>query len=252
MRYAEAFRQDVGEQPTSITTTQLAPPVPAGPLSERGRAKVELLAVEVKNVCRAVTLDPIKDRQEWHGIGEFVKRAKVAREELDASRREQVDPLNAQVKAVNATYRPLFDALDNAESRGKKLMLAFEAEEHARVNREREQARLAAEAAAIKEAQAIEAGDMEQAALASREQTQAVLAAPVEVPRILYGDTGSASFREVWTFQGFTDLKLIPEAYWHDKTVTDALEKVIRRTVKAGARQISGCLIGPEKQVAVR
>lgn len=206
----------------------------------------------------AQALIPIHDDKSEAVLVEFGNRAKVAWEELERVRRERVAPLIAEKKAVDDLFKavqsklePLFAKNGEAE----RIIIAYRIEKKAKQQREKEEADRKAREAAEEEARArarLEAAktpkarEKAMAAVeeASQKQTAAVLAMPFQV-RGVRTDTGLVSDREVWTLTSFSDLKQVPERYWHDPIVVKALEMVVGKAVRAGEHNIPGCVIEP-------
>lgn len=105
----------------------------------------------------------VTNEKEAKNAARWLESIKVTLEELDGERRGKVDPLNAQVKAINDAYRPARESLDKLLAILRDRLNAFaRAQEAARAA---EAARLAAEAAE-RERVAREAEAREQDAIA--------------------------------------------------------------------------------------
>jgi hypothetical protein len=106
----------------------------------------------------------VTNAKEAKDAARWLESVKVTLEELDGERRGKVDPLNAQVKAINDAYRPARESLDRLLAVLRDRLNAFaRAQEAARAA---EAARLAAEAAEA-ERLAREAEAREQDAIAA-------------------------------------------------------------------------------------
>ncbi|HEX6038876.1 hypothetical protein [Longimicrobium sp.] len=217
---------------------------------------VEALAADVREIARRATGQPLKSAEEAHQLTELLARAASAGKDLDRYRRQAVDPLNAQVKTINATFKPLTTAIENIQERGKRSLEAWLQQERARVERERREAERLAEEAAAREGQALLEADAAQtpeqrqdalarAEAASADQAAAVVAAPLPAPRVLKGEYGTAGLRKRWTFE-----VVKPEDVPRQYLTVD--EKAIRAAVAGGVRQIPGVSITETEEIAVR
>jgi hypothetical protein len=235
-------------------------------LDERGLAKLELMATEIRQITAEVSGKPIEtDKEEAFGV-ELLARGVAAVKELDALRRSRVDPLNAEVKAVNALFKVVTDPAEALVGKGgtlERLILAYRQVKRARIQREQDEARRRQEEAARKEAEALGRAEaakslkarekaLAEAEAASKAQAVAALDAPREMTRGTRTDSGSVSARERYVLQGIHDMDLIPPSYWADPLVIEALKKVLQRAITGGVREIPGCSIGLEEGLTRR
>lgn len=173
---------------------------------------------------------------------------------LDQVRREQVDPLNAQVKAINESFRPHLDTAAHVEACVKQALLDWRAKETARIACE--QARVREENARLERERAAEQARREDEARARTEASGGFLVedvAPVAVPARLVAPSaplptvtatlGSATVRRVWTFTIDAPLQVPREYLSVDETA-------LRRAVAGGARVIPGVRIFEQEQIA--
>lgn len=94
----------------------------------------------------------IASHDEAKEAGKWIESVGMSIDELEAERRLKVDPLNAEVKAINDSYRPVREAFENKEKRGlldilKLRLTRFSRAEEQRKAEEAERLRLEAEAA---------------------------------------------------------------------------------------------------------
>lgn len=201
----------------------------------------------------ALTIARREDAVRAHDGLADIKRVLLTIEE---TRKAQVGPLNDQVRAINATWKPLTEALSAMEAALKRKLLLWQQAERERVAREQEAARKAAEEASRREAEALAKAEAaknsraREAALAkARAATHALIAAreaePMPAPTGFHTDAGTSSTRLVWAFK-VTDPAQVPR----DFLIVD--EKAIRRAVAEGARNIPGVVIYEEEQLATR
>lgn len=228
-------------------------------LDERGLAKLELMASEIRLITTDVSKKPIESDAEEGLAAELLARGVAAVKELDALRRSRVDPLNAEVKAVNALFKVVTDPAEVLVGKGgtlERLILAYRQVKRARIQREQEDARRRQEEAARKEAEALAKADaaktakaraaaLAQAEAASKAQAVAALDAPHEMTRGVKTDSGSVSGRERWVFS-VEDPALVPRQF----LAVD--EKAIRAAVAAGVREIPGVAIYVEESLTRR
>ncbi len=235
-------------------------------LDQRGLAKLELMATEIRQITDAASRKPLESDEDEGRAAELLARGVAASKELDALRRQRVDPLNAEVKAVNALFKVVTDPCEALVGKGgtlERLILAYRQVKRARIEREQQEARrkqeeaARAEAAALAKADAAKSAKAREAALAaaqaaSRAQAVAAIEAPREMTRGTRTDSGSVTAREAYVLGGIHDLDAVPVVYWRDPVVIEALKKVISRAIRAGAREIPGCSIVVEEALTRR
>lgn len=235
-------------------------------LDARGLAKLELMATEIRQITMAAAAKPLESDEDEGRAAELLARGVAASKELDALRRQRVDPLNAEVKAVNALFKVVTDPCEALVGKGgtlERLILAYRQVKRARIEREQAEARrrqeeaAQAEAAALAKAEAAKSSKARTAALAaaqaaSQAQAVAALDAPREMTKGTRTDSGSVTAREAYVLGGIHNFDLVPQAYWRDPMVIEALKKVISRAIRAGAREIPGCSIVVEEALTRR
>ncbi len=234
-------------------------------LDEQGLAKLHLFASEIEDISEAVgTQVPANDEEEARAV-ELMSRGCIAIKELDALRRKHVDPLNAQVRGINALFKVVTDpceALVGKSGRLERLILAYRTAKRARIQREQEEARRKQEEAARRGAEALAKAEtakteaarkkaLAEAEAASQAQAEALVSAPREMTRGLRTDSGSVSERRRYAVDTI-DPDKVPPIYWRDPMVLEALRKVLQRAVTAGARDIPGVAIGLEEGLTRR
>jgi hypothetical protein len=225
----------------------------------RALAKLELMAGEIEDIGSAATSQPITTIEGAGQAAELIARGVIAIKELEALRRSHTDPLNVQVKTVNGIFKRLTEPLEQLVGRGgrlEKLILAFRMEERKKREREEAELRRKQEAAAKAEADALAKAEaakseaarkraLEQAAEASRQQTDLALATTPPITKGVRTDSGSVTEREVWIFEVVKPTEVPREYLCVD-------EAQIRAAVKAGVRQIPGVNIYPEDRLTRR
>lgn len=231
-------------------------------LEDREYSKLALMAGEVYDIqglAEALLRQPLASAVEAHRLNDLLGRSAKTAKELEALRKSRVQPLNEEVRNVNALFKGISDGLDAFRAQGDRLLAAWNAQERARVAREQEQARREQEAAAAREAEALAAvaaaevandGRSRAAALAaaeaaSQQQTAAQLAMPREAPRSLKSEHATALSREVWVFE-VVDAAQVPREYLCPD------ESKIGAAIKAGVRDIPGVAIALEEKFTRR
>ena len=147
--------------------------------------------------------------------GDLVKVLSAKEKEIDGLRKTAVDPLNAQVKAVNDMFRPSLERLRGLKVKVKGLMERYIIRQRA------EQARLL---------RAVVAAPVE----AHAEATAALVAATEAAPPKVQG----ISTRSVWAWE-VTNPGAVPEEF----TVRMVDSAKVDAAVAAGARSIPGLRI---------
>lgn len=240
-------------------------------LDERGLGRLALHAEEVQSILAdSKALTTIASRADEGKAAELISRGEVVLKELDELRRSFTDPLNDQVKAVNAIFKLITEpCMAETGKRGplETRIMAFRQAEKARLAREAAEAqrkqeeaakRLAdaeAKAAAAK-TPAVRAKALEVAQAANQEQMHAAadesFARGSAATRGVKTDSGSVTERQRWVLQGVFDYDLVPPSYWETPEVREALHKVLQRAITGGVRQIPGCSIGIEESLTRR
>lgn len=129
----------------------------------------------------------------YEAAAEDLKAVKAKFKELDAKRKEIVEPLNKAVKAVNDLFRPPLDYLTQAEACLKSAILTYDQDQEAKRRAEQdrldaiaraEQARLRAEAEAAEKARQEARREAERIEREAREKAAAeARAAAAEIAR---------------------------------------------------------------------
>jgi len=104
-------------------------------------AVLVIQAADVARIDRLAALEIHDGAQEKDAVDglAFVQGIKRT---LEQERKAQVDPLNAQVKTINDTFRPYLDGATTAEQRIKAAILDWRERERRRIAAERERVRL--------------------------------------------------------------------------------------------------------------
>lgn len=152
---------------------------------------------------------------------------------IEKHRKDRVDPLNKEVKAINAEYKPLATDLEKAEKIIKGEMLSYSNE----VDRK------AAEAAEKLEARVAKGTMRTDTAMRKMDDIE-TMGSSVE------GNKGSVNFRMVRVVK-IVDVTKIPAKYLNDEKVLDAIKSAVRTDVMNGTL-VDGVEVVEEKQIAAR
>lgn len=157
-----------------------------------------------------------------------------AKKAIEDKRKEYVDPLNAEVKEINAFFKQLSEPMGDADLITRHKVLAYNAE----VERQRQ------EAEAI-EAQKLELAKRETALKGEYTVDLAPVEAPEATPAVVRTDVGSTSKMMVKKWE-LEDISQVPV----DLLLVDAGK--ITKLVKAGIGAIAGIRIWEEPTLQVR
>ena len=204
----------------------------------------EILQMPLQDLLDNAEAAVAVDDASLSACADAVKLLRERRLAVDKSRKEWVEPLNAQVKKFNSMFKPAIDKLKMAEDSVKKRMVDYQTE------REREaMAAAEAEAKAERERLAEEAvkhqqeGNDIQAEYARRELKN-VQSQKVDIGR---GDmTGAKSYvRSTWSWE-LVDIQTVPPEFLQIDRVK------VNKAVREGVRNIEGLNIFEEKKIGVR
>jgi hypothetical protein len=155
---------------------------------------------------------------------------------MEDRRKQYVQPLNDQVKAINDNYKKLMQPVLDAEHITKQKMLDFNIEQE-RIRRQQEEINRLRTEAAQKEA-AINEGELS-------EPVNLVEVIP-EAPKRVSTDLGSSGMRDNWTYE-IIDFARLPDEY---KLPNAAALNAFARSTK-GTRQVPGVRIFNKPIIAV-
>ena len=209
--------------------------VETAPMVPNTAMEVHQKAVTVLNYAKALI---VNGREPATQATNDLAIIKTLGEELDKSRRELVDPLNAQVKTVNDAFRTLRAPLDEATTLLKGKLSDYD---------------IAQRQAKARADEALRAHQAAQEAAAALEQTTGEL---TEVPEAkpmpsgtplgnVYGATGDTHWREVWHCE-VEDESLIPRDFMVPS------RKLLLAAMSAGRREIPGLKIWSTNEPIVR
>lgn len=210
----------------------------------------------------------VQNQQDYQNATDVRALIKGTQKTLETLRKQLVDPLNKQVKDINARFKEWTDPLAKVDASLECRMLDWYAAEQRRIREE--QARVEEENRRRREeAAAEEARQMEAAAAAARQAAEdlgideaeaeavaeeAANAVPPVAPVLelapvqettTRGVFGTSQVREVWDFEVVSHLE-VPREF----LIVD--ESAIRRAVAKGVREIPGVRIFQRAQIARR
>lgn len=243
----------------SVAPVQAAPVEGAlALLTDKELKSFELYKGESLSILDGTRLRPLATDEEALALAELRARAKTALKGMDATRKRAVDPLNTQVKCINHEFKRWTGPLDQFFRKSETVLLAWQAKEASRIQREQQDAIRRQEEAAVREAEATERAQAAETPEARQEAMQAaeeasteIMVAQVETPRDPVkgwkGDLGSTHKTERWSFE-----VVKPEDVPREYLAVD--ERLIRAAVckKDGVREISGVHIFPKDGLSTR
>lgn len=175
----------------------------------------------------------LPDAETCGRAGDLAKFLKVASTKVDEIRDGRVRPLNQQVKAINAEFKPVSEAIEAARKGVLAKVTAFQLAEDRRRREEAEALRRKQEEEALALAAKAEAEGKAEEAEAIVEKAATVVV-PTATTTIARGDFGSTtSLRDNWTFE-VEDFAALPDAY------KLANEQALRSLAKSGRPTIPG------------
>ena len=191
-----------------------------------------LLARSAAITEKAASIQVVDDISQGNAVS-FLGNVAKALKAVTERRRFFVDPLNAQVKAVNGLFAEFTEPLEQADKLVRGKVLTYQQQEQQRAAAERQ----AALAAAAVEDVPVPKVDGQ---MVNVDTGEVVEAAATTVRAF----DGQATFRERWTFE-VTDPTLVPDTFKMVK------EKAIGAAVKSGVREIAGVRIYSVQEMAV-
>lgn len=183
---------------------------------------------------------------EYQRVTQFVKDAKAQWNELEAQRKLDKEPFLESGREVDSFYAEALRFCKDAETSGKRVLLAYE----------EQQARAAAEAQRLAEEQAQRDRERLEAAAAEVREADPELSAELkaqavdviapnvaaEIPVILGNST-----RTIWKHR-VTNSKLVPREYM---VVNDSMLATVARTTKENHPDIPGVEFYPDKTKSI-
>jgi hypothetical protein len=188
---------------------------------------------KITTVTKAVEGLKIKTSDDMVVATDTLSIIKDVSKGMEKQRKDRVDPLNKEVKAINAEYKPLATDLEKAEKIIKSEMLSYSNE----VDRK------AAEAAAKLEDR-VERGTMRQDTAMRKMDDIETMGSSVA------GAKGQVNFKMVRVIK-ITDATKIPAKYLNDEKVLDAIKSAVRTDVMNGTI-VEGVEVVEEKQIAAK
>ncbi len=215
------------------------------------------ITIFVKPVL-SVTVDSGAKKDEALVAAQQIKRLQNA---VEKRRKELVDPLNAQVKQINAYAKEILSPLDGAESHLRKNLIHWE--QHLEVERRKAQDKLDAERRAREEAERAESlkakqvtaeaedlfgetSEYDKEQIKAEEDRKKFLAQQeIDSKQKAIADSRVKGTRKVWTFELVDETKIPREFLSVD-------ERKIRAAIAAGSRQIDGVKIFEDIKISIR
>lgn len=210
---------------------------------------IEETAVAVKTDQEAMALEmekvEVHDDATYSRAANWLSQIKARFKRIEEKRKEYVQPLNVQVRKINADFKAMQEPYIAMEStlKGKMVDYANKKERERQEAERKEREERAAEARRIAEEQRI---SNQKAAAQLREQRakeEAEKPAPV-APKTVKTETAKVVTKKVVKFE-ITDPSKVPDEY---KVVDERL--VRQAVVQGGKRRIAGVRIWEEAQVS--
>jgi type IV secretory pathway VirB10-like protein len=202
-------------------------------------------AVRVQEIVARVPTGKIESDAQAREVETILSAGKTALKYVEDTRKAAVGPLNAQVSAINALYRPLTDSLESLKPRCEPLLLAhIHAKQEAQRKQELEAQRLRIEAEQreLAEREAAEAAKTEAerkahmaaAGEAMQDAALAVATTPRQVKAVA-SEMSSHTVVKRWVVAGIDAAKLPREYLVPDgEMINAALAEAVRKMRAAG------------------
>jgi septal ring factor EnvC (AmiA/AmiB activator) len=224
----------------------------------------DILKAEITTLAGPIMQCVVTSETESETAMLTVKQIKKLENAVEKRRKELVDPLNAQVKQINAYVKAMMEPLDIADGHVRQQLIGWEkkleqerraaqakldAEKRARDEEERK-----AEAARKQEESLVDSmfggGDeedtwAEEQRKAEEGRKKFIAQQELDAAQRRIAETRVKGTQKVWTFN-LIDAAQVPREF----LVVD--ERKIREAVKAGARDIPGVSIFEETKISVR
>ena len=193
--------------------------------------KTKSVIDRISSVCQA-PIKTIKDKQQEELYSNVLGVVKSLKKELDERRKSYVDPLNKQVKAINAFFGELETPLKAKQAEAENVLIKWrfqEAEKEVEIQRRIERERERMQARVDKKGL-----DME----------IPVLVMPKRETKVRT-ESGTTSVRKEWKVKEVKDIKSLAKAVADGQVPPDVLMPnmtALNRLVKAGVHEIPGVI----------
>lgn len=193
----------------------------------------------------SIKVKPVETLEAANKLADDRAKVKLLLKNIEARRKQIVEPLNKEVSAVNAEAHVWADPLVKWDKDAQTVLLAWEKRD-ADARRMAQEARHKAITQLAEDQAAAEArGDAEEAQKASTAIMVAEATPEPEPVRGFKTDAGTTYKKTVWKVEVVDPLQ-VPDAY----LVPDL--KKLQAAVDGGARQIDGCNIFEQESLVVR
>jgi seryl-tRNA synthetase len=122
---------------------------------------------------------------------------------VEKARKDQVDPLNAEVKEINAHFKQYSERLDELDTPVRKMLSVWDVEQE-RIRQEKEDRQR-------KAMEELRRKELEEAAKNRTEAAPALVLPTKEVEKTVHSDTGSATSMLFWNYE-VTDIDALYKA----------------------------------------
>lgn len=201
------------------------------------------LASEVLSLQEKATTLVIASEEDYSSATEFVGVINEKKKAIESARKFFVEPLNNQVKDINAMFKPQVEQADEIITTIKKKMGAYwQKKEDARI---KEEARL----------QAIRDNANSKRIAEGKEEIAEPVKQVAEVTKTVSSNSTQSTVRKVWVHK-VTSINALPDdvkkAIFEEAYQKGIIDTIIRKFVKAGIREMSGVQIYQDTQIAIK
>ena len=214
-----------------------------------------------KGIAALVKIEVVNDEDDLEKAMTVLKGAKSVENLIEKKRKEITQPVNAEIKKVNAYAKGLVSSLPTEVSRVKKEVVSYQQRQ-----REIEEANRIAEAKRVADEEKHRQEGLDEIARQKAEtesisdflspeelekRNNDIAELELETPKeeiitpIEIIETKVKGIRKTWKHE-VTDSKLVPRKY------LEVIDKLIRDDIKLGLRDIPGVRIFEEESLAIR
>ncbi len=219
--------------------------LPALKLESENEPRLQTRAGELIAATERAVIDSAEAME--NGV-DLAKLIKTAFTKAETERKLLVKPFNDGVKTINARFKELTGPLLDAEARIKNKMLTYRQEQDRLLREEEERLRKEREAAALAEAEKLEAEGKDALADAAIEAAIETAPPPAKLQPTRSDMGAVASTRKTWTFE-LCSIQMLAGAR-PDLVTADKV--AINRAIKDGDREIPGLKIFQKESLQIR
>jgi len=192
-----------------------------------------------------IKVKPVETLDAANGLADKMAQAKTLLKNIEARRKQIVEPLKHEAADVDAEARRWREPIEKFLADAERVVLAFRRKQADDAAREEAARQEAIRSAAKQQEQAEILGNAEKREEASTAIMHLEAQAPAEPVRGFKTDSGTTSVRKTWKVEVVAPA-LVPPNY----LVPDM--KALQAAVDAGARSIEGCNIFEQESLVTR